>query len=93
MERSVERAIERKEILKPADTFVRRHIGPTDGDIAEMLALVGFDSLEDLGSAVVPDGIRLGRPLALGEPRGEHELLAELRELSREPTPALSSVT
>jgi glycine dehydrogenase len=69
-------------ILRPSDRFVDRHIGPRDGDIAEMLAVVGRESLDELSSAVVPAGIRLSRPLALGEPRGEHELLAELREMA-----------
>jgi glycine dehydrogenase len=69
-------------ILRPADRFVDRHIGPREADIAEMLAVVGRESLDDLSSSVVPAGIRLARPLALGEPRGEHELLAELREMA-----------
>jgi len=83
VERSVEKAIERNKIMQPADTFVRRHIGPGDGDIAEMLGSLGFESLDALTEAVVPAGIRLERALALHEPRGEHELLAELRGLSR----------
>ena len=68
-------------ILSPSDTFVHRHIGPTDADIQEMLATLGFQSLDALIEATVPADIRLAQPLALGPHRGEHDVLAELRAL------------
>ena len=68
--------------LEPLDRFVERHIGPAEDDVRAMLAEVGFTSLDELSSAVVPDEIRVDRPLALGRPRGEFELLAELREIA-----------
>ncbi len=71
------------ELFQPVDLFVRRHLGPGDAQIAEMLATLGFDSLDQLVDAVVPATIRTHRPLAVGRPRGERGLLAELRELSR----------
>jgi len=53
-----------------------------------MLDSIGFDSLEDLIRATVPDSIRLKEPLALdglpSEPLGEHELLQTLREIANE---------
>src|SRR5213080_3751102 len=70
-----------QQILSPSDTFVHRHIGPTDADIQEMLATLGFQSLDALLSATVPDDIRLRPPLALGPHRGEYDVLAELRSL------------
>jgi len=66
--------------FRPTDGFVDRHIGPREQDLKEMLAIVGHDSLDALSAAVVPKDIQLQQPLALGEPRGEHELLAEFRE-------------
>jgi glycine dehydrogenase len=69
-------------LLGPADTFVRRHIGPGDDEIREMLEFLGFESLEKLADATVPESIRLRRPLKLGEPRGESELLAELKTIA-----------
>src|SRR5438552_5370645 len=69
-------------ILKPSDTFVHRHIGPSPQDIQEMLQTIGADSLEQLIDQTVPASIRLTRPLNLGEPRGEHELLAELKAMA-----------
>ena len=68
--------------LAPTDTFVHRHIGPNDADIAAMLSLLGLPSLDALVDQTVPTSIRMDRPLNLGQPRGEHELLSELRKMA-----------
>jgi glycine dehydrogenase len=68
--------------LAPSDTFVHRHIGPTAADIRAMLELLGYDSLDELTEATVPAAIRMNRPLNIGEPRGEHELLNELKSMA-----------
>ncbi|MCH7792214.1 MAG: glycine dehydrogenase (aminomethyl-transferring), partial [Planctomycetes bacterium] len=68
--------------LAPTDTFVHRHIGPNDADIAGMLSLLGLPSLDALVDQTVPTSIRMDRPLNLGQPRGEHELLSELRKMA-----------
>jgi glycine dehydrogenase len=47
-----------------------------------MLALLGYKSLDELANATVPPAIRLKKPLALGEPLGEHELLEEMKNLA-----------
>ncbi|MBN2196140.1 MAG: aminomethyl-transferring glycine dehydrogenase [Polyangiaceae bacterium] len=65
----------------PLDPFVYRHLGSRPDEIAAMLAEVGYESLDALADATVPEGIRLRRPLALGPPRGEREVLEELRAL------------
>jgi glycine dehydrogenase len=72
------------EVLAPSDTFARRHIGPSQAEVAEMLAALGYKSLEELAAATVPAGIRLNKPLALGDrlPLAEHELLGELGNLA-----------
>src|SRR5262245_6707679 len=69
-------------LLGPTDPFPPRHIGPSDDEVAQMLAALGLGSLEALVEATVPASIRLRRPLALPEARGEHELLEELGELA-----------
>ena len=69
-------------ILAPSDTFARRHIAPSDSEIAEMLAALGYKSLAELASATVPAAIRLKQPLQLSEPLGEHELIEELKNLA-----------
>jgi glycine dehydrogenase len=72
------------ELLAPSDTFARRHISPTETEIAEMLAALGYHNLDELADAVVPAAIRLARPLALGDrlPLGEHELLEEMKNIA-----------
>src|SRR5438105_3860889 len=69
-------------ILRPSDTFVRRHIGPNADEVKEMLRLLGLDSLDQLVDQTVPASIRLNRPLNLGEPRAEFELLGELKSIA-----------
>ena len=46
-----------------------------------MLRVVGFPTLDTMIDAAVPQQIRLKKPLALPEPRGEQELLAELKAI------------
>ena len=83
-------AAQRLTILDPSDVFGPRHIGPDDRDVQEMLALVGARSLEEFTDSVVPADIRLASPLrldaaaGLGKPRGEHEVLAELRAVAQQ---------
>ncbi len=47
-----------------------------------MLDAIGCDSLDELVEKTVPAAIRLTKPLNLGQPRGEHELIAELRQIA-----------
>jgi len=67
---------------KPTDVFVPRHLGPTDADIQEMLAILGLHSLDALIDATVPDDIRLRRPLKLRPHSTEHEVLSELQAMA-----------
>jgi glycine dehydrogenase len=77
-------------IFAPLDTFVRRHLGSSPSEVAEMLGAVGAGSMEELVAETVPASIRLGRELALdgvppiGEDRevGEAEAAARLRALA-----------
>src|SRR5216683_1403120 len=68
--------------LTPADRFVTRHIGPSPDETRDMLATLGYDSLDAFIDAVVPDDIRLRRPLALPPGRTEREVLQALRGLA-----------
>ncbi len=63
--------------------FVGRHIGPRDDEIAKMLDAVGFDSLDDLVDAAVPQAIRQIDALDLPPASTELEALSELRALAR----------
>jgi len=68
--------------LNPSDTFVRRHIGPDPDQSQAMLDAIGVDSLDELIEQTVPASIRLREPLKLTGPRGESEVLAELKAIA-----------
>jgi glycine dehydrogenase len=70
--------------LLPAGEFVARHIGPAPDEIAEMLAVVGAASLDDLVARTVPGPVRTRRPLDLPAPLSEAEALAVLAALAAE---------
>jgi glycine dehydrogenase len=72
--------------------FVNRHIGPTDDELAEMMKVIGVDSLDDLIAETVPASIRQRAALALPEPRSEQSVLAELSGLARRNTPRTSLI-
>ena len=59
--------------------FVFRHIGPREHDIAKMLGFLGYQSLDELTSTVVPKGIQFNQPLNVPAGVSEEEALAELR--------------
>ena len=61
------------------DTFISRHLGPSEADMAEMLADLGYASLDAFIDATVPENIRLRRPLALPGAQSEQEALAAFR--------------
>jgi glycine dehydrogenase len=67
--------------MEHPERFADRHIGPSLEDIQEMLRVVGFPTLDTMIDAAVPQQIRLKKPLALPQPRGEQELLAELKAI------------
>jgi len=66
-----------------ADSFARRHIGPNQQAREAMLAEIGFENLDALIDATVPQNIRLDRPLDLPHPASEWDALAELRGLAK----------
>ncbi|NJL45260.1 MAG: glycine dehydrogenase (aminomethyl-transferring), partial [Leptolyngbyaceae cyanobacterium SM2_3_12] len=62
--------------------FVQRHIGPRADAVAEMLAQLGYGSLEELISATVPAGIRRSQDLDLAAGLDEPSALHRLRTLA-----------
>ncbi|HXF22968.1 MAG TPA: aminomethyl-transferring glycine dehydrogenase [Gemmatimonadaceae bacterium] len=65
--------------LESADQFAPRHIGPTPADVSEMLSTLGYDSLDSLIDATVPERIRFRSQLSIPAARTEAETLALLR--------------
>jgi glycine dehydrogenase len=69
--------------LEHHDAFIARHIGPNDAEIAQMLGVVGHDSLDALTDAIVPGSIKSAAPLALPEAISEVEALAKIRTIAQ----------
>ncbi|MFP5346543.1 MAG: aminomethyl-transferring glycine dehydrogenase [Actinomycetes bacterium] len=68
--------------------FVARHIGFTPEEQATMLAHLGFDSLDALMDAAVPQSVRSQQPLSLPPPATELGVLDEARDLAAQNDPA-----
>ncbi|MFT4603372.1 MAG: glycine dehydrogenase [Rhodothermales bacterium] len=68
--------------LKHTDRFSDRHIGPSESDVRDMLALVGVESMDELVGQTIPAGIRLKGELDLPAALTEHELLAHIRDIA-----------
>src|SRR5689334_16061172 len=69
-------------LLKNPDCFAHRHIGPNPAEASKMLKLLGFDSLDALAGAAVPEKIRLPHPLQLPGALSEQEALGELKKVA-----------
>jgi glycine dehydrogenase len=63
-------------------SFVPRHIGPSPVDVTAMARAMGYDSLDAMIDATVPESIRLRRPLALAPGHSEIEALASFRQVA-----------
>ncbi|MFM7617684.1 MAG: aminomethyl-transferring glycine dehydrogenase [Actinomycetes bacterium] len=70
------------EDLVDAAEFAARHIGPSPAEQAEMLAVLGCSSLEELTARAVPAVIRRLETLDLPAARSERDVLVALRELA-----------
>ncbi len=70
--------------IDPKGDFPRRHLGPREADIPEMLEVLGCSSMEELVEQTVPRSIRMEGDLRLGDPTPEHLLLGELQEIARQ---------
>ncbi|WP_107850500.1 aminomethyl-transferring glycine dehydrogenase [Oceanimonas marisflavi] len=68
--------------LEQNNAFIGRHIGPSEQEVADMLAVVGADSLDDLIKQTVPASILNDQPLGIGAPRTEQEALGYLKTLA-----------
>ena len=70
------------EAIPPAESFVPRHVGPDERDVAEMLKVVGFASLDALMDATIPAKIRFRGEMDLANGMTEAEVLAYFRALA-----------
>ncbi|MEZ0259614.1 MAG: aminomethyl-transferring glycine dehydrogenase [Alphaproteobacteria bacterium] len=70
--------------LEQRNDFIRRHIGPSESDIAAMLRTVGASSLDDLVTKVLPAAIREKTAPVTGDSMTEHEALALLDSMAKQ---------
>src|SRR6266566_3465191 len=68
--------------IPPAESFVPRHVGPDERDVAEMLKTLGFQSLDALIDATIPKQIRYRDGLDLPKGMTELEVLTYFRSLA-----------
>ena len=65
------------------DQFASRHIGVTNSEeLQEMLSVIGVKSVDELVAQVIPQSIRLKKPLALDKGMSEYEFAAHIRALA-----------
>ena len=65
------------------DQFASRHIGVTNPEeLQEMLSVIGVKSVDELVAQVIPQSIRLKKPLALDKGMSEYEFAAHIRALA-----------
>ncbi len=63
------------------DSFVLRHIGPSEDQVQEMLKTIGVKSLNELIFNTIPDDIRLKSTLNLPEAMSENEFASHIQTL------------
>jgi glycine dehydrogenase len=68
--------------LEENDGFVRRHIGPSESELAAMLRALGATTLDDVSGKTIPNSIRSNTALNLPPPIDEAATIAELRALA-----------
>ena len=68
--------------LGTANEFIARHIGPRAADEQAMLRSLGFDSLEAMTAAVIPDSIKGTSVLGSHDGQSEADALAALKAIA-----------
>ena len=74
----------RSSVFATLDTFQRRHIGPSNNEVATMLAELNYPSLDSFVKDVLPPSILSSRNLKVAPEDGltENQLLERLREIA-----------
>lgn len=64
------------------ESFAKRHIGPNQEQINEMLEFCNAESMEQLISETIPQKIRLDKPLNLPDALSEDDYLSQMKEIA-----------
>ncbi|MBA6059432.1 aminomethyl-transferring glycine dehydrogenase [Pseudomonas juntendi] len=68
--------------LSTANEFIARHIGPRTADEQAMLAALGYESLDAMTAAVIPDSIKGTSVLGAHDGQSEADALAALKAIA-----------
>ncbi len=68
--------------IQHPDRFANRHLGPNQEELAEMLAVIGVDSMASLIDQTVPANIRYHEALDLPEAQSEYDYLRALKKVA-----------
>ena len=64
------------------ESFERRHIGPTENEIKQMLSVINANSIDELIDQTIPKSIRNEKPMRLDPPMSESDYLTHLKKIS-----------
>jgi glycine dehydrogenase len=64
------------------DNFIKRHNGPRDHEIDQMIKKIGVSSFDELIDKTVPKAIRLDKPMAIGKGMSEFEYSKKIRRIA-----------
>ncbi len=78
--------------LESSAPFAERHIGPDAAEQSQMLATLGYSSLDELMSAALPDSILAAKRIDLPRPLGEVEARAALTTLAGRNNPLVPMI-
>ena len=70
--------------LKKNNLFSKRHIGPSEQDNIYMLESLGFNSMDEFISKVIPANILEENKIDIGEEKTEEDALQELKEIAKQ---------
>ncbi len=64
------------------NNFTRKHNGPNDADMPEMLQMAGVENLNQLIDETLPAAIRMKKPLNIPDGINEYEYIMHLRDIA-----------
>ena len=64
------------------DSFVLRHVGPSESEVNEMVKTIGVSSVDELIDKTIPADIRLAKNLNLPKAMSEYEYMTHIQELA-----------
>lgn len=75
---------DKKISLNNLDTFARRHLGPTPGNVEKMLTTLGYKDIDEFLAAAIPEHVLIKRALKVSPEKGftETEMLEHLHALA-----------